>query len=648
MPTFLPFGVQALVLLILCNAVFSLPNQPRARRIELEGAQDVDKREICYDDDTLLSFKTYILDSAPYCSSLLGIEDFTSTVSQTSRTTTRELRTSFTDTVTTTATRASVTVFSTVYDTNLQKRNYPVPTSAPFYQDNPYAYSVIANDVKNASIAASYYSACSCLRLTPSTVGSVTVTSTVRLRGECLAETLPDMSQTRTISGVDYQQATDTVYVTTGTSTQILTRAGNPYTITVSSTVVVIPTEFPTLNTTMPIPLSTVYSSVGTSSPSGSIPSASFNVSFTLSTTSDGTRPTIAPTLNLTSLSVPNVTSVYINSTTSMPIVTAPSYPAGNLTSTYLSSSGLPPVSSGLPSPTGNLSTSRPISGLPTPSISMTSTFRPTSAAPFPSANLTVSSPPSSGSPTITLANLTITSLASSGFPTASANASSFVVVPSFPVSATITVTSFGPTVTSFGPTVTSPGETLSYPYPQNFTSVVTQPASTVTVSAISLPGSTETLSNPLPPSTISSPGTLIPAPSTAPILNINNCPGLNSTVVALSDGQKFAVVCETEFGGPTEIGLQEKTFQDCIENCGTANNGFSAVRCRGVTYYPDRLTGPNCFFKNAASLMAAVENDFAVSAVLVGYHALNATVSPSFMLPSATLARLPAMMPRV
>lgn len=86
MPTFLPFGVQALVLLILCNAVFSLPNQPRARRIELEGAQDVDKREVCYDDDTLLSFKTYILDSAPYCSSLLGIEDFTSTVSQTSRT----------------------------------------------------------------------------------------------------------------------------------------------------------------------------------------------------------------------------------------------------------------------------------------------------------------------------------------------------------------------------------------------------------------------------------------------------------------------------------------------------------------------------------------------------------------------------------
>lgn len=86
MPAFFLFSVEALVLLSLCSAVFSLPNQPRARRIELKGAQDVDKRDICYDDDTFLSFKTYILDSAPYCSSLLGIEDFTSTVLSTSRT----------------------------------------------------------------------------------------------------------------------------------------------------------------------------------------------------------------------------------------------------------------------------------------------------------------------------------------------------------------------------------------------------------------------------------------------------------------------------------------------------------------------------------------------------------------------------------
>ncbi len=78
--------MQGLVILLLCSAVFSLPNQPKAKRIELAGAQDVDKREICYDDDTLLSFKQYILDSAPYCSSLLSIEDFTSTVLQTSRT----------------------------------------------------------------------------------------------------------------------------------------------------------------------------------------------------------------------------------------------------------------------------------------------------------------------------------------------------------------------------------------------------------------------------------------------------------------------------------------------------------------------------------------------------------------------------------
>ncbi|KAI4197369.1 MAG: hypothetical protein LQ346_003022 [Caloplaca aetnensis] len=215
---------------------------------------------------------------------------------------------------------------------------------------------------------------------------------------------------------------------------------------------------------------------------------------------------------------------------------------------------------------------------------------------------------------------MTITSRATSGSPTPSANLSS-VVLPSFPVSQTVTVTSFGPTVTSLGPTVTSPGETISYPYPQNFTSFMSSPANTITVSAISYAGNTSILTYSSPTSTSTSPGTVSPVPSTAPILNIDNCPGLNSTVVALSDGQQFAVVCETEFSGPVDIGLQERNFQDCIQDCGVANNGFSAVRCRGVTYYPNRVTGPNCFFKNAAALMSAVENELAVSAVLIHYN---------------------------
>lgn len=38
------------------------------------------EREICYDDDTLLSFRYWIIDSGPYCSSLLKLEDVTSTL----------------------------------------------------------------------------------------------------------------------------------------------------------------------------------------------------------------------------------------------------------------------------------------------------------------------------------------------------------------------------------------------------------------------------------------------------------------------------------------------------------------------------------------------------------------------------------------
>lgn len=76
------------MLLSLCTAALCRPNEARVKRLEesVERAQEVDKRGICYDDDTLESFQEYIVDSAPYCSSLLSIKDFTSTISRTSRT----------------------------------------------------------------------------------------------------------------------------------------------------------------------------------------------------------------------------------------------------------------------------------------------------------------------------------------------------------------------------------------------------------------------------------------------------------------------------------------------------------------------------------------------------------------------------------
>ncbi|KAL9639183.1 MAG: hypothetical protein Q9204_001219 [Flavoplaca sp. TL-2023a] len=150
------------------SSYHSEERQLRAKRIgglvEREQEQSVDKRGICYDDDTYESFKYWIVDSAPYCSSLLGLSDFTRTVSRISRTTTTTVSITYA-TRTATATVPAVTIFSTAFvpsATNLlNKREAAAATTvAPnFYDENPYAYPLYAGDAVNASIASSYYSA---------------------------------------------------------------------------------------------------------------------------------------------------------------------------------------------------------------------------------------------------------------------------------------------------------------------------------------------------------------------------------------------------------------------------------------------------------------------------------------------------------
>ncbi|KAL8833111.1 MAG: hypothetical protein Q9170_004493 [Blastenia crenularia] len=491
--------------------------------------------------------------------------------------TTSTLSTSF-ETTTVTATVASVTIFSTSFVPTLLRRDYPQSTAAPFYDENPYAYSVFANDV-NASIAATYYSACSCLSLKPSTVESIALTSTIR-----------------TISGEDSEQTTETVYVTSGTSTQVLTRAGGLGPVTVSSTITVIPTPLSSVNTSGAVPLSTSLSSVGTLSLSAPTPVISSNSSLSLSSAfgSSGTRPAIAPTLNLTSFSIPSLTpTLSFNATTSLPPVTGPSsgfptFPAGNL-----SSSSRP--SSGFPTATANTSiSSLSISASPVPSTNLSISSLAVSASPIPSANITISSQPASGPPVLP------TNLTSYVYPslTQPPSTSATAAIPGYPLNTTI-----------FPPPVTN----------------------TVTVTAISLSG---TLS---PPTSTSATAAAAATASDYPTLDISNCPGLNGTVVGLSDGQQFAIVCQTEYGGPVDVGLQEPTLQDCIQQCGTANNGFSAVRCRGLTYYPNVTNRPNCNFKNAASLLSFDEDEYAVSAVLINAPALNATIAAPTSFPTQT-----------
>ncbi|KAI4203365.1 MAG: hypothetical protein LQ350_001886 [Teloschistes chrysophthalmus] len=143
---------------------------------------------------------------------------------------------------------------------------------------------------------------------------------------------------------------------------------------------------------------------------------------------------------------------------------------------------------------------------------------------------------------------------------------------------------------------------------------------------------------------TFATPTATTSATSSAPTaevssLNIRNCPGANGTDVVLPDGQTFAVVCGTNYGGPVDIGLYESSFGQCVSDCGISNNGFSAPRCRGVTYLP-YSTGndENCFWKNQAALDQFTADRNAVSAVLISLPLLSVTMAVPTVFPTATV----------
>ena len=75
-------ATPTIVFLALCNSVVGRPGVSRPRNL----LNVLEPRKICYEDDTLLSFQYWIIDSEPYCSSLLGIVDTTETSTATSRT----------------------------------------------------------------------------------------------------------------------------------------------------------------------------------------------------------------------------------------------------------------------------------------------------------------------------------------------------------------------------------------------------------------------------------------------------------------------------------------------------------------------------------------------------------------------------------
>ncbi|KAL8933638.1 MAG: hypothetical protein Q9211_005668 [Gyalolechia sp. 1 TL-2023] len=106
------------------------------------------ERGVCYDDDTLLSLRYWIVDSEPYCSSLLKVEDVTSILPPaTLRTTT----TTVVEDVTTlhaTLTVPQITTLETITATIgqiLKREPAATTTSVVDVEPQPYPYNYVSS-----------------------------------------------------------------------------------------------------------------------------------------------------------------------------------------------------------------------------------------------------------------------------------------------------------------------------------------------------------------------------------------------------------------------------------------------------------------------------------------------------------------------
>ncbi|KAL8771284.1 MAG: hypothetical protein Q9209_003189 [Squamulea sp. 1 TL-2023] len=204
--------LNAILFLALLGSALALPE------ISLRHEADIflQDRAVCYDDNTLSSFKYWIVDSEPYCSSLLNIKDITNTLPPaTSRTTTTTVSSSVKTLPTTTTVAQETTVTTITVGKNQKRENAATITSTINVQPQPYSYNYVlsmSSDAdRNASIASSVYSACSCLRITPKTVSTQSTTQT-----------------TRTING-SYEETQAAATVTSGIYTSTVTERSSNY-----------------------------------------------------------------------------------------------------------------------------------------------------------------------------------------------------------------------------------------------------------------------------------------------------------------------------------------------------------------------------------------------------------------------------------
>ncbi len=89
----------------------------------------------------------------------------------------------------------------------------------------------------------------------------------------------------------------------------------------------------------------------------------------------------------------------------------------------------------------------------------------------------------------------------------------------------------------------------------------------------------------------------IAPTPSAAPAPFVNDgCPAINGTTITTTDGEVYLVLCDTDYIGRQSIGLSEPDLLACVAQCSTTNDGFSATRCKGVSFRPQLVQ--NCYLK--------------------------------------------------
>ncbi|MCJ1301941.1 hypothetical protein MMC08_004742, partial [Hypocenomyce scalaris] len=204
-------------------------------------------------------------------------------------------------------------------------------------------------------------------------------------------------------------------------------------------------------------------------------------------------------------------------------------------------------------------------------------------------------------------------------------------IVPSSGTAPSFTITPFPPLNTS------SPIGTGSFPTASvNITSSVSGSPTYSGFNSSSVPG-TGSFPSSTPSSNLTSAPTNSTAAPTAAATSAPGCPVINDTTYTSPiDGEQYEILCDIAYPGTQDVGILQDDIYDCLDSCSYANNGFSSIRCSGVTFDPLQ-DGLNCFLKTPADIDTFYPSIGAISADLLPDQA---------MLPNTTSSAAPTAAP--